>query len=153
MHRGIYSSRRDGIHANALLRVFLRQAPCYSLKASFCDHRDRRILPSNGVIYECGCDIDNASASLLSQHLLDCDLTHEEETFDVDGNERSQIVNRVFCKWLCAKYTRIVDEHINRSELACGDVCNLRRCCTLGYVSVNQREGGGRLECSRLGDV
>jgi hypothetical protein len=40
-------------------------------------------------------DIDDASACLLSQHLLDRELADEEKTFDVDGNERPQIVDRV----------------------------------------------------------
>jgi len=42
--------------------------------------------------------LTNASARLLSQHLLDRELAHEEKTFDVDGSKGPQIIDRVICE-------------------------------------------------------
>lgn len=56
-------------------------------------------------------DIDDASAGLLSQHLLDRELADEEKTFDVDGNERPQIVDRVIRIRARSRSARFVLKH------------------------------------------
>jgi hypothetical protein len=78
-----------------LLRVFHRQAPRDGLEAAFRDHRNCGVRSGDRVIHQRRGDIDDASAGLLSQHLLDRELADEEKTFDIDGNERPQIVDRV----------------------------------------------------------
>jgi hypothetical protein len=91
---GVSTTRRDRIHANALFRVFHRQAACDSLEAAFGDHRNRTVS-GDRVFNHRRRDIDNASAGLLSQHLLDRELGDEEKTFDVDRHQGPQIVDRV----------------------------------------------------------
>jgi len=56
-------------------------------------------------------DIDAASAGLLGQHLLDRELADEEKTFDVDGNERPQIVDRVIRIRARSRSARFVLKH------------------------------------------
>ena len=77
---------------------------------------------------------------LLSQHLLDRELADEEKTFDVDGNERAQIVDRIIREVLREIDARVVDERVDRSEFALGDFGDLRRRRSLGDASVDQRE-------------
>jgi len=55
--------------------------------------------------------IDAASAGLLSQHLLDRELADEEKTFDVDGNERPQIVDRAIRIRARSRFARFVLKH------------------------------------------
>jgi hypothetical protein len=68
------------------------------------------------VLHHRRSNIDNASASVLSQHLFDCELRNEEKTFDVDGRERPQIVDRVVREGLREKYASVVDERIDRAK-------------------------------------
>ena len=78
MHGRIDLTRRDRIHANALFRVFHRQAARDSLEAAFGDHRNRAVYSGDRVIHQRGRDIDDATAGLLSQHVLDRVLRNEE---------------------------------------------------------------------------
>ena len=48
---------------------------------------------------------------LLSQHVLDRELADEEKTFDVDGNERPQIVDRVIRIRARSRSARLVLKH------------------------------------------
>jgi hypothetical protein len=77
-------------------------------------------------------DIDEASAGLLSQPLLDRELADEEKTFDLDGNERPQIVDRVIREVLREINAGVVDERIDRFDFAFGDFGDLRRRCRFG---------------------
>ena len=85
-------------------------------------------------------DIDDASAGLLSQHLLDRELRDEEKTFDVDGNERPQIVDRVIREGLREIYAGVVNERVDRAESGYGDFGDLRRRLQLADVSIDQCE-------------
>ena len=66
-------------------------------------------------------DIDDASAGVLSQHLLDRELCDEKKTFDVDGNERPQILDRVIREGFREKYAGVVNERVDRSEPGYGE--------------------------------
>jgi len=70
-------------------------------------------------------DIDNASARLLSQHLLDRELAHEEKTFDIDRSKRPQIIDRVICEMLREIYASVVDQRVDRSEFVFGNFDDL----------------------------
>jgi hypothetical protein len=50
------------------------------------------------------------------EHLLDRELSDEEKTFDVDGNERPQIVNGVIHEGLREIYAGVVDERVDRRK-------------------------------------
>src|SRR6266481_2538207 len=80
-------------------------------------------------------DVDDTSAGLLSQHLLDRELADEEKTFDVDGNEGPQIFDRVIREVLREIYAGIVDERVDRSESALGNFADLRRSFSFGDAS------------------
>ena len=138
--RRVDDARRDGVHAYALFRVFHRQAPRDGLKAAFRDHRNCSVYSGDRVIHHRRRDIDDASAGLLNQHLLDRELADEEKTFDVDGNERPQIVDRVIREALREIYAGVVNERVDRSEFALGDFGDLRCRCSFGDASVDQRE-------------
>jgi hypothetical protein len=113
VHRCIDNARRDGIHAYALFSIFHCQAPRDGLKAALRDHWERRVDSGDRVIYHSRSDIDDASAGLLSQHLLDRKLANEEKTLDIDGNERPQIVDRVIREVLREIYAGVVDECVD----------------------------------------
>ena len=99
-----------------------------------------RICSGDRVIHHRRCNIDDAAALFLRQHLLDRKLADEEKAFDVDGNERPQIFDRVIGERLREKDAGVVDERVDRSELSLGDFGDLGRCCSFGNTSVNQRE-------------
>src|SRR5271155_2937340 len=56
------------------------------------DHRNGRIDPRDRMIHLGRGDIDDASAGVLSQHLLDRQLGDQEKTFEVDRCESTKIV-------------------------------------------------------------
>ena len=92
------------------------------------------------VIRQRGGNIDDASTCLLSQHLLDCQLSDEEKASDVDGNERLQILDCVIREWFREVNAGVVHGGVDRSEFTLGDLSDLRRRLALGDVPVNQRE-------------
>jgi hypothetical protein len=85
-------------------------------------------------------DIDDAAADLLTQHLLDHELADEEQIFEVDGNERTQIVDPVVNELFREICAGVVDECVNRAEFAVGDFGDLRCGCGFGDAFVSQRE-------------
>src|ERR1700682_5103491 len=80
-----------------------REAPRDCLKAALCDHWNRGVCPGDGVVHHCRCDVYDAAAGLLCEHLLDRKLADEKKAIDIDGNKRPQIVGRVFGKMLREK--------------------------------------------------
>src|ERR1700722_15729249 len=139
VHRSVYNARSNGVHAYTMLDVFHREAPCDRLQSAFRDHRNGGIGSSNRMIDQRRSDIDNASAGLLRQHLLDSELTYVEKALDVDRNERTQILNRVIDKRFRDVYPGIVDENIDSSELMRRYVDYFRRRRGFGNASINQR--------------
>ena len=61
-------------------------------------------------------DIDDASAGLLRQHLLDRELGDVEEAFDVRRDERPEIVDCVIREGLREKDPGVVDQRVDRPE-------------------------------------
>ena len=74
VNRRIDNARRDGVDAYALFCAFHCPAPRHGLKAASRDHRDRTVYSTDRVIHRRRRYIDDASAGLLSQHLLDREL-------------------------------------------------------------------------------
>src|SRR5206468_1030771 len=92
------------------------------------------------VIHHRRRDIDDASAGLLSQHLLDRKLCDEEKTFDIDGNERPQILNRVIREVFREKYAGVVNERIDPVESGYSSIGDLCRRVWITDVSIDQGE-------------
>ncbi len=138
VHRRIDLARRDRVHAYALFRVFHCQATSGGLKAAFCDHRNGNVYSGDRVIHQRRRNVDDASAGLLSQHLLDRELGHEEKAFDVHGRERPQIVECVIGEVLREEYTGVVHERVDPAESRHGTVHDLWGRVRVTDVTVDQ---------------
>ncbi len=152
VHGSIDDTGRDGVHPYALSRIFNRQAPSDGLQAALGEHRDRRVYSGDRVINHRRGDIHDASAGLLGQHLLDRELADKEEAFDVDGDEGPQIVDRIIREVLRNEHAGVIDEGVDRSEIAPGRFGDLHRRCCFGDAPVHQREPVRHIECTRAGD-
>ena len=49
VERGVHDSRGDRVDADAVLRVFHRQAPGHGVQAALGDHGDRGVIPAIGL--------------------------------------------------------------------------------------------------------
>ena len=61
---------------------------------------------------------DDTSSGFLDQHLLNRKLSDVDEAFEVGGSESSEVLCRIVCEGLDEEYAGVVDERIDRPELA-----------------------------------
>ena len=137
MHGRIDDHRRNGVDAYALLAILHRQAARDSFQASLDHHRNGRIDPRDRMIHLGRGDINDASAGVLSQHLLDRQLGDQEKTFEVDRCESTKIVNRVIREVFREIDAGVVDQRINRFEFVLRNFGDLRRGGRFANASVN----------------
>ena len=109
MHRSIDDSWRNRVHTNAILCIFHRETSRDRLEAALRDHWDRRIHSGYRMFGHCSRNADDASASLLREHLLNSELGNVDEAFQVNGGESLKVLGRVVGKRLGEEYTRVID--------------------------------------------
>ena len=102
---------------------------------------------------QCGRYANDASTRFLRQHLFDRELGDVNEAFQVGRSERLEVIGRVVRERLGEEYARVVNECIDRLELARRSLDNLCSRSGLTDISVDQRQLVRRHECARLCNV
>src|SRR5216683_6906753 len=153
MHRSVDHSWRNRVYTNAIFCVLHRETSRDGLDPAFGDHRDRSSHSGYRMVDQCRRYANDASARFLRHYLFNLELGDVYEAFQVGGSERFEVLGRIVCKGLSEEYTRVVDECIDRLELACRCLDNLCSRSDLANVSVDQRQLIRRYECAGFCDV
>ena len=78
--------------------------------------------------------------------MLDCELGYEDEPFQVGGAETTKLVDAVVRKRLDCEDARVVDDMVDRAELADRSLCDLVGSGCLTDVPVDERQVRRRRE-------
>src|SRR5262249_29087445 len=96
--RRVNSARRDGVHADTIFGVFHRKLLGNRFESALSEHRYGRVDAGHWVARKSCRDRDDASASLLRQHLFDGELGDVQESFKVRRYQRLEVVGGIVRK-------------------------------------------------------
>ena len=118
--RSVNNSGRDRIEADVLLRIFRGQAAVIASRPPFVIIGRDTGKPPMGLSTNDDGDGRDASARLLSEHLLDRELGDVDVPFKIRRDQGTEIVSAVISEWLCREDACVVDNGIDRAELLNG---------------------------------
>src|SRR3989475_1368243 len=138
--RRINNARRDGVDADAILRVLHRKMLGDRCKTAFRDHWDCGLYAADRVARQRGRDRDDAAASLLREHLFYGELGEVQKALKVRRYKRFEILDGVVRERLGEEDAGVIDQYVNDLEASYRCLDDLGGSCGLADVTVHQSD-------------
>src|SRR5215471_15536194 len=116
MQRRVHHAGRDGVHADAGVRVLHRQMLGDRFEPAFGEHGHRRRDTPDRVAGQGRRDGNDTPPGLLRDHVLDGELGDVQEALEVRRDERPEVLGRVVRERLGEEDAGVIDQGVNRRE-------------------------------------
>ena len=138
VHRRVYDTRRNGVHADSLSCVLNRQPSGSRVQPTLCDTGERCIDSGYGLLSQRRGNRDDLTATVLL-HVSCGFLRHVEKTCQIRRDDAMKVLGRVLDKLFWYEDSSVVNQHIDvpESMLSTGD--DVPRGGRLTYVAIDQQ--------------